>query len=120
MYQIREVVLCRGEDKKKRLVIEFTAPDQAILGEFLMADAPMFAGGILQEIDAVILGEREKMIGSGNRCGWEIDADQAVINDLFADMGDDVPSMPTCTIETKKLAELVDIWLTKRKEYEGK
>ncbi len=120
MYQIREVVLYRGEDKRKRLVIEFVEPDQAILGEFLMTDAPMFAGGILQEIDAVILGERAKMIGSGNRCGWEIDADQAVINDLFADMGDDVPSMPTCTIETKKLAELVDIWLTKRKEYEGK
>src|SRR5690625_6171776 len=120
MYQIREVVLCRGEDKIKRPVIEFTVPDQAILGEFLMTDAPMFAGGILQEIDAVILGERAKMIGSGNRCGWEIDADQTVINDLFADMGDDVPSMPTCTFETQNLAELVDIWLMKRKENEDK
>ena len=119
MYQIREVVLRRGMHEKKRLVIEFKEREQAILGEFLMVDAPMLGGEILQELEAVILGKQTLVIGSGNRCSWNIDAHEAVIEDLFADMDDEIPSMPTCTIETKKLYELIDMWLIKRREFEN-
>ncbi len=120
MYQIREVVLHRGSHEKKRLVIEFMEREQAILGEFLMVDAPMLAGEILQELEAVMSDKQKSVVGSGNRCSWNIDACEAVIDDLFADIGDDIPSMPTCTIETKKLYELIDMWLTKLREFENK
>ena len=113
MYEIKQVPLQQGKQSKNRYIIEFTDPEQAILGEFLMIDAPLLSGEILDEMTAVLRGENRVIKGSGNRCGWRIDRHIAVISDLFHEMGDDIPTMPTCTIQTEKLYDLVDMWLKK-------
>lgn len=117
MYELKEVVLRRGENTKKRLVIEFTERDQAILGEFLMTDAPLLSGKILHHLEGVLCGERDMVSGSGNRCSWKMDAQTAVIDDLFADMAEDIPTLPSCTIETKELYELIDMWFNALKRF---
>lgn len=117
MYDVREVVIGQGEMKRKRLVIEFNHPSQEILGEFLMTDVSLLGGEMVQEIKEILHGDRESVIGSGNRCGWKIDSEKAVINDLFADMGEGIPVLPTCTIETRQLYELILMWEEKRAIY---
>jgi len=113
MYEIKHVTLQRGKQTKKRYVIEFTDPEQSILGEFLMVDVPLFSGEILDEITAVLRGDRRWIKGSGNRSSWDIDRHVAVISDVFIETGDDIPTMPTCTIQTEQLYDLVEMWLRK-------
>lgn len=114
MYEIREVVIGSGKNERKRLIIEFLHPSEAILGEFLMTDASLLNKEILQEIEEVLEGKEDFIIGSGNRCGWKIDREKAIINDLFEGMDPDIPFLPTCTVETVKLYELLHMWLEKR------
>ncbi|HLR72382.1 MAG TPA: hypothetical protein VK085_13250 [Pseudogracilibacillus sp.] len=113
MYEIKHVTLQRGKQTKKRYVIEFTDPEQSILGEFLMVDVPLFSGEISDEITAVLRGDRRWIKGSGNRCSWDIDRHVSVISDVFIETGDDIPTMPTCTIQTEQLYDLVEMWLRK-------
>lgn len=118
MYKIKEVILNHGKHQRKRLVIEFERPENAVLGEFLMTDAPLLSWSILQEMKDVLFGEIEVMQGSGNRTSWVIEKEITTISDLFSDMEEDIPVMESCTIETRKLYELVKMWHEKTKQFD--
>lgn len=109
MYQFKEVTLKNASKERKVLVIEFSDPKMAIVGEFLMADAPLIEGEILQKIEAVLAGDKVMVQSTGNRCALEIKADMTIISDLFEGM-DGVDSYPTFQIETEILRELIIIW----------
>ncbi|MEI3614644.1 hypothetical protein [Pseudogracilibacillus sp. SO30301A] len=106
MYQIREILLKNGTHEVKRKVIEFDDSSMQIVGEFLMADAPLLGGEILQEIDSVLTGERDVVKSSGNRCSVSIQADITLLEDLFE-------IYPPYNIDTKKLRDLTEMWLDK-------
>ncbi|MBO1003634.1 hypothetical protein ACFSKI_17040 [Pseudogracilibacillus auburnensis] len=116
MYQFREVVLKNGFQERKVLAIDFDDPKLAIVSEFLMADANLLGGKIIEEIDQVLLGEEEYIESSGNRCVLKIKADETMITDLFEDM-EDVNSLDSYHIDTKELRELILMWLEKLEEF---
>lgn len=117
MYQIKEITLQHGKYKRQRLIVEFSDKTNKILEEFLMTDAPMLHKEILKEVDAVLKGEMKMVTGSGNRTSWTINQKQAVIEDLFAEMGANLPTYPNVTIETKKLYDIMRIWFQARKDF---
>ena len=117
MFEIKEVMLNQGKHQRKRLVIEFELPEQAVLGEILMTDAPLLSWNILQEMNDVLCGEKEVVQGSGNRTSWVIQKEITTISDLFSDMDEDIPVMETCTIETKILYDLVKMWQSKTQQF---
>lgn len=119
MYDFKEVAIGHGEKERKRLVIEFSRPNEAILGEFLMIDVHLLGNDIVKELEELLHRERESITGSGNRCGWEINRQTAIINDLFEDKGENVPTFPSCTVETRQLYELITMWLEKCRAYYG-
>lgn len=117
VYKIKEVILNHGKYQRKRLVIEFERLENAVLGEFLMTDAPLLSWSILQEMKDVLFGEIEVVQGSGNRTSWIIEKEITIISDLFSDMEEDIPVMESCTIETKKLYELTEMWQEKTQQF---
>ena len=90
MYQIREVTLKNGPKERNVLVIDFDDPKMKIVGEFLMADASMLQGKIIQEIDFVLNSEDQTITSNGNRCSLKIGSDTTIISDLFN------PAFRTC------------------------
>ncbi len=109
MYQIREVELRNGSQYKKRLVIEFNDSKMQIVGEFLMADAPIIGGQILKEIDNVLEGKQDFIESSGNRTHLIVGPEYTKIEDLF-DFVEEVSEYPTFNIKTKMLRELIIMW----------
>ncbi|HLQ97495.1 MAG TPA: hypothetical protein VK135_02270 [Candidatus Dormibacteraeota bacterium] len=116
MYQIREVTLKNGPTERNVLVIDFDDPKMKIVGEFLMADASMLQGKIIQEIDFVLNSENQTITSNGNRCSLKIGADTTIISDLFNGM-DGVDVYPSCEIETMKFRDLIVMWLTELKNF---
>lgn len=116
MFYFREVTLKNGSNEKKRLIIEFDKPDMKIVGEFLMADAPLLHGKILQEIDQVLAGEKREIISNGNRSTLTIKSKTTVISDLFAGM-ENVDVYPAYEIDTIELRELIVTWFKKLEEF---
>ncbi|MBU5468480.1 hypothetical protein KQI49_16780 [Virgibacillus sp. MSJ-26] len=116
MFYFREVTLKNGSSEKKRLIIEFDKPDMKIVGEFLMADAPLLHGKILQEIDQVLAGEKREIISNGNRSTLTIKSKTTVISDLFAGM-ENVDVYPAYEIDTIELRELIVTWFKKLEEF---
>ena len=110
MYQIKEVTLRHGKHIRNHLIIEFNDSKYAILSEFLMTDAPMFQRELMQEVKEVLEGQREVVKGSGNRTSWNISIQHAVIEDLFLYMDQNIPSYPTCMIETSTLYDIMFEW----------
>lgn len=110
MYQIKEITLKNGAMQRKSLAIYFDDPNMAIVGEFLMADAPMMNAVILDEIDRVLDGETPYAASSGNRCKWEIKADTTLIYDLLDGL-DGVDTYSSSEVETRKLRRLIVMWL---------
>src|SRR5690625_2433719 len=110
MYQIKEVTLQHGKHTRRRLVIEFDESKYAILSEFLMSDAPMLQRELMKEVKEVLECQRKAVKGSGNRTSWSINEEQAVIEDLFTYMDQNIPSYPTCIIETSKLYDIMFEW----------
>jgi len=110
MYKIREVTLKNGPKERNVLVIDFDDPDMQIVGEFLMADASMLQGKILQEIDFV-LNNGKSITSNGNRCSLDVRPDTTIISDLFSGMTG-VDAYPAYEIETEKLRDLIVMWLT--------
>lgn len=116
MYYFREVTLKNGPIEKKRLIIEFDEPNMKIVGEFLMADAPLLRGKILKEIDQVLTGEKREITSNGNRCALTIRSSTTIISDLFVGMKN-VDVYPAYEIETKELRELIVMWFQKLEEF---
>ena len=114
MYQVKEIRLTNGGRERKRLVIEFCDPDKQIVGEFLMSDAPMLNGIILQEIDQVLNGKKRMITSSGNRCFITVKSDVTMIEDLLTAM-EGVEAYPPYTLDTKELRELIVMWFEKIK-----
>lgn len=117
MYTIREITLQHGMKKRIRPVIEFTDADMQIVGEFLMADAPMLQGKVVQEMEAVLDGKKEEIQISGNRTALHVTRARTEVTDLFAGM-DDVNSYPSYQMETNALRNLIVMWLEKLNEYD--
>lgn len=118
MYQIKEIELQHGEYTRKRLIIEFNDNRKAILGEFLMTDAIMFKGELAKEVKEVVEHRRGAVQGSGNRTSWLINEQQAVIEDLFASMEQNIPSYSTCVIETTKLYNIMLAWFQAQENFQ--
>ncbi|HEY4599985.1 MAG TPA: hypothetical protein VIG73_01630 [Cerasibacillus sp.] len=117
MCHFRTVTLKNGAHERKRLVIEFTDPNRAIIGEFLMSDSQFVNKAIYRDVLAVLNGEKAHVTTSGNRCHLDIKPKQTVITDLYADMFADVDTYPTCEIETHELKQLMDMWFKKLEEF---
>src|SRR5690625_604354 len=118
MYEIKEITLeNKKQQKLKRLVIEFEDPKMAIVGEFLMADAPLLRGEVLQTFEQVLTGENAFAKSSGNRCTLMIRPDTTTIKDLFEEM-EGVDFYPKYEMETKKLRDLTAMWLHRLGKFE--
>lgn len=113
MYQIREVILKNEHTERKRLVIEFDDPGQAIVGEFLMADASLLNFSVLEDLNKVLSGQSNYIESSGNRCSLEVRPDQTLIEDLFKDMFTELHPLPAYEINTSELKKLVMMWKEK-------
>lgn len=113
MYHIREVILKNNQVERKRLVIEFDDPAQAIVGEFLMADASLLHFSVLDELNHVLSGKSDHVESSGNRCALEIRSDKTLIEDLFEGMFANFDTLPAYEIETGELRDLVAMWKEK-------
>lgn len=110
MYQIKPIILKNATIEKKDLIIQFDDPKMAIVAEFLMADAPLMNGAVLEEMDLVIDGKKDFLASSGNRCKLEISPDRTFIYDLFAGIEGFDAYLP-CEIATSKLRRLIVMWL---------
>lgn len=117
MYEIKVKTLHHKGRRRKRLVIEFTDKKKEILQEFLMTDALLLDGELIQEVEALLRGDRMLVSGSGNRTSWHIDKECAVIDDLFADMGIDLPLFTSTAIETTKLYDIMIAWLQAQEDF---
>lgn len=116
MYHIREVVLKSKTHIKKRPVIEFDDSEKAIVGEFLMVDAPLDDWDALDAISEVLDGKVSKRHMSGNRCKTVMTAEKTYICDLFSE-AEGVPVFSDCMIETETLRELMVMWKKEVKKY---
>lgn len=119
MYDIKEVELTNTNKtiKKKRPVIIFHDKQMAIVGEFLMTDAGLLGGRVLQLISSVLKGETQDEHFIGNRCHLLIKKDVTIIEDLFEET-DGMLVYSAYTIETTLLYELTKMWLGLIKSYE--
>lgn len=116
MYQIREVILKNGQVERKRLVIEFSDPAQAIVGAFLMTDASLLNYSVLDDLNKVLAKESDYVESSGNRCCLEIRVDKTHLVDLFDGLFTDVDTFPSYEMKTKELRDLVLMWKEKNEE----
>lgn len=116
MYQIREVILQNKHTERKRLVIEFADPAQAIIGEFLMTDASLLNFSILRDLNKVISMENHCIETSGNRCFLKISPTKTYIEDLYEGLFADFDTLPAYEIDTKELRDLVVMWKSKLAE----
>lgn len=119
MYHIRDVVLKNKTQIKKRPVIEFDDPEKAIIGEFLMVDAPLDDWAILDAIGEVLEGGIPERQMSGNRCKIVMTAEKTYVYDLFSDKVD-VLTFSDCTMETETLQELMMMWKKEVETYRKK
>lgn len=119
MYHIREVVLKNKTQTRKRPIIEFDDPDQAIVGELLMVDAPLENWAILHAIDKVMDGKIPVNYVSGNRFGAEITVEKTYLYDLFSDL-EGVPAYSDYALDTETLRELIIMWEKEVRKYHEK
>lgn len=116
MYEIREIVLKNGPVERKRLVIEFHNQDQQIVGEFLMVDANLLEGKIVREIKRLMVGEKEEVQFSGNRCFVKVRRDKTYFEDLYEDVAG-MKSYPPYEMDTNEFYELVNMWFKRQAEF---
>lgn len=110
MYEIKEIELMNNSITKKRLVITFHDEEMAIVSEFLMTDASLMDGSVLNLLLEVIQGTKEEAQFSGNRCYLTINKDKTIIQDLLSDLAGITP-YKTLEIKTDLLYELTNMWL---------
>src|SRR5690625_3794768 len=110
MYSIEEKVLTNNSLTKKIPIISFHNPEMAIVAEFLMTDAPMLQFSVLEKIDQVLSGKKEKIHSSGQRTSWVLKKDVTKIEDLFDGLYEGVKTHPPVKIETKLLKDLIYMW----------
>jgi hypothetical protein len=116
MYQINEIILKNKQIERKRFVIEFIDPAQAIVGEFLMTDSSLLNYSVLDDLNKVLSEKSDYIEFSGNRCSLEIRSDKTLIEDLFEGMFANFDTLPAYKIETKTLRDLVVMWKEKLEE----
>lgn len=113
MYHIREVILKSEHAERKRLIIEFKDPAQAIVAEFLMTDASLLNFSVLDDLNKVITGESDYLESSGNRCFLKIEPHKTYLEDLFEGLYTDFNTYPPYEIDTAELRDLVVMWKEK-------
>lgn len=116
MYDIKEIILTNNSIKKKRPIITFHDEKQAIVGEFLMTDAPLLRDDVLNVLQSVLNNEQIKANISGNRTHLHIMKNKTTITDLF-DAIDGFSLYEQYTIETDSLYDLTKMWLERLKDY---
>lgn len=122
MYHFKEVTIQNKQKTKEEnvLVIEFTDPSMAIVGEFLMTDASLVNNSVLSDIEDIIACRSKSKTVTGNRCSLEIKRDQTIISDLFEDMFDGLETYPTYEIGTKQLRNLIVMWKKEKDKFNQK
>lgn len=118
MYRFKEITLKNGPNEKKVLVIDFEDPKMAIVGEFLMTDAPLLNYSILKDIEHVRSGASNYEESSGNRCALFIRKDTTQIEDLFAGIIDEEDVFSSYEIGTEELSDLVHMWREKKATFQ--
>lgn len=119
MYQIKEVILHNKSIERKVLIIEFEDPRLNIVGEFLMTDASLVDYSVVDEIAAVLAGQKDYAESGGNRCLLEIKADYTIISDLLEGMFDGFDTFESYQMETKQLLDLIIIWKKALKKFQA-
>ena len=118
MYEIKEIVLKNGPTEKKRLVIEFTDPEQQIIGEFLMSDVDLLHGKIVREINDLLQGKKDEVEFSGNRCFVLARKNMTKIEDLYADM-EGMDGYPPYEMDTTEFLQLIKVWKKRQEEIQS-
>lgn len=116
MYDIKEIELTNKSMKKKRLVITFHDDKMGIVGEFLMTDAPLIGGNILNVLKSALNDKKNLIHVSGNRTHLQITKSYTTITDLF-DETDGLSPYEQYTIDTKTLYKLTKMWLERLESY---
>lgn len=115
MYDIKEITLKNSHHEKKRKIITFHDEAMAIVGEFLMTDAPLMDGRIVHVIERVIQGEKDTATFTGQRCQLIIAVDETTMTDLYAEISG-MTSLASYTINTITLLDLINMWLKRLSE----
>lgn len=110
MYTIKTITLCNRGIEKERKIITFTDEKMKIIGEFLMTDAQLSDGIVLEKFQDVLAEKKKKATFSGNRCHVEIKKEKTVVSDLFTHT-DEKERYESYTIETETLYDLTKKWL---------
>lgn len=116
MYEIKEIKLTNAGLKKKRLIITFHDEKLALLSGFLMTDALLLNGHVLQLLRDVLEEKKNATTFCGNRCYLQINKNNAKLEDLFNDTNGIKPHH-SVKIKTKKLYTLTKMWLDRLKHY---
>lgn len=109
-YQFRVLQLKSG---KSRLLIDFEDGEYELLSTFLESDVIPFENWIKEKFHKVITKKTSFEELNGNICHAKITSEYTEISDNLAEEG----SGKTCTVETKQLADLIDVWCEKSKEF---
>lgn len=110
-YQFRVLQLKSG---KKRLLIDFEEKEYELLSTFLESDVIPFEQWIKEKIHNVITKKENYEEINGNICHVKITPEYTEISDNLAEEGRE----KSCTIETEQLADLIDLWCKKNKEFQ--
>lgn len=109
-YQFRVLELKSG---KKRLLIDFENPEYEILSIFLESDVIPFEDWIKEKIHNVMTEKIDVEEMNGNVCHAKITLEHTEISDNLAEDG----IGKKCVIETKQLANLIEVWCKKSKGF---
>lgn len=109
-YELKEITLHHKDRTRRKLVIEFSNPNFAIFGEYLMVDAPLLNWHILKEIKYVLANEKERVTSSGNRTIITITKEKTVIEDLLDGLADEDDLLAPVIIETETFYDVLVKW----------
>lgn len=111
-YEIKEVTIKNKEHVRKRHVIEFKNDAYQLLSPLLMLDAPLLNWRLLDEVEALLAGEKERLDFTGNRTTVTATKEEAKIEDSLGEL-DPSSQLPTVWIKTEELYDLLTFWRSK-------
>ncbi|MBQ9048887.1 MAG: hypothetical protein IJ120_13415 [Solobacterium sp.] len=103
-HSYREIRLKNNTKEKRKLIIEFQEEGYELLEEFLETEINTFRKAVLNEITAVLNGEKEDSKFAGNRFSLAIMPGVTIIYD------DKDEDFQWCQVDTEELYELINEW----------
>lgn len=112
-YKIREIELKNNQISRTRTIIEFEDESDAIVAEFLMADAALLNYQVIKDVEAILAGEKEEIQSVGNRTKITIRKSETIIEDTF----DDEYELEAVCLDTKDFQALLKEWFQMRERH---